>query len=253
MSYEMLQHAELKVFFKFLHMFELVWIWNLVWIWIENPRENKIEKQLENPWKKEKSFQPEQPNSAHLSPTRARLSLTGAPHLSAPAHARALSSFSLSCPLPNEADLSASTSSTHAQLLSLSHGSRLPARPARSLVRPHWPVGPICRTLPLRTARASPWTPQPRHTSWPRPSPPWPFSSCPAPAHPPLPSLAHSQPSALAWHHAHTREFHGTRRGLAPVLRSPSSPRRARCLGKLHLVTRNSGHASVCPFSLWFA
>jgi hypothetical protein len=41
MSYEMLHHAELQIFFELLHMFDLVWNWNLVWIWIENPRENK--------------------------------------------------------------------------------------------------------------------------------------------------------------------------------------------------------------------
>jgi hypothetical protein len=51
MSHEMLHHAKLKISFELLHMFELVWIWNLVWIWIENPRENKIEKQLEILWK----------------------------------------------------------------------------------------------------------------------------------------------------------------------------------------------------------
>jgi hypothetical protein len=37
------------------------------------------------------------------------------------------------------------------------------------------------------------------------PSPPRPFSSCPVPTRPPLPLLAHSQPSALASHHAHTQ------------------------------------------------
>jgi hypothetical protein len=62
-------------------MFELVWIWNLVWIWIENPRENKIEKQLEIPWKKRKLIQLK---PAQSSPTGPRpRHLTGGLHLSA--------------------------------------------------------------------------------------------------------------------------------------------------------------------------
>jgi hypothetical protein len=44
-SYELLHHAEPKIFFELMHMFDLVWIW------IENPRENKMEKQLEIPKK----------------------------------------------------------------------------------------------------------------------------------------------------------------------------------------------------------
>jgi hypothetical protein len=86
-----------------------------------------MEKALENPWKKEKPFQPEQPNSAHLSLVSVRPPpMTGRPHLSAPAHARALSSL---LPLPSGADLSTPTQSAHAQLLLLSRGSRLLARP----------------------------------------------------------------------------------------------------------------------------
>jgi hypothetical protein len=43
------------------------------------------------------------------------------------------------------------------------------------------------------------------------------------------------------------------RRGLAPVLRSPSSHRHVCCLGKLRLITRNPGHPSAHPLPLWFA
>jgi hypothetical protein len=64
-------------------MFELVWIWNLVWIWIENPRENKKEKQLEISWKKEKDF-----SAQSAQPGRARVPASP-PHLPATAHVRA--------------------------------------------------------------------------------------------------------------------------------------------------------------------
>jgi hypothetical protein len=37
------------------------------------------------------------------------------------------------------------------------------------------------------------------------------------------------------------------------VLRSKLSPHRVRCLGKLHCITRNSGHPSVSPQPLWVA
>jgi hypothetical protein len=43
------------------------------------------------------------------------------------------------------------------------------------------------------------------------------------------------------------------RRVRAPVLPPPLAARRACCLGKLCLVTRNSGRPSVCPLPLWFA
>jgi hypothetical protein len=42
-GHEMLHHAEPKLFFCLMHMFEMVWIC----IWFGNPRENKIDKQLE--------------------------------------------------------------------------------------------------------------------------------------------------------------------------------------------------------------
>jgi hypothetical protein len=49
------------------------------------------------------------------------------------------------------------------------------------------------------------------------------------------------------------REFCRARCGLAPIIRSPSSPRRARCLGEFCLVVSSSGHPSVRPQPFWFA
>jgi hypothetical protein len=72
----------------------------------------------------------ENPISAQASPLDPALRAPVAPdrwtRLSAPARQRALLSLS---PLPSGADLSAPTSPALAQLLSLSRGSRLPARP----------------------------------------------------------------------------------------------------------------------------
>jgi hypothetical protein len=42
-------------------------------------------------------------------------------------------------------------------------------------------------------------------------------------------------------------------RSPPPVLRPPSSPCHARCLGEFCLTVSNSGHFSDCPQSLWFA
>jgi hypothetical protein len=64
MDHDMLHHAELKILFEVLHMFEFIWIWNLVWFWIWKPNEKEIEKELENPEKKEKGKQPSRPKSA---------------------------------------------------------------------------------------------------------------------------------------------------------------------------------------------
>jgi hypothetical protein len=58
---------------------------------------------------------------------------------------------------------------------------------------------------------------------------------------PPLSLCAHPGSSAAAHH------------GLAPVLRSPSSPRRARCLDEFCLVVSSPGHPSVRPLPLCFA
>jgi hypothetical protein len=91
---------------------------------------------------------------------------------------------------------------------------RCPVGPTRQLGRPF--ARPLSLTrgsrlsdpsLPNRpcTTHASLWTPRPRRTPRPRPSPPWPFSSCPVLHSLPFPSLAHSQPSALASHRAHTQ------------------------------------------------
>ena len=54
----MLHHAELKIFFEVLHMFEFIWIWNLIWIWNWKPYRKEIEKELENPEKNKKEKQP---------------------------------------------------------------------------------------------------------------------------------------------------------------------------------------------------
>jgi hypothetical protein len=60
----MLHHAELKIFFEVLNMFEFIWIWNLVWIWIWKPYRKEKEKELENSEKKEKRKQPSRPGLA---------------------------------------------------------------------------------------------------------------------------------------------------------------------------------------------
>jgi hypothetical protein len=52
---------------------------------------------------------------------------------------------------------------------------------------------------------ASPWSPRQRRTPRPCMSPPRPISSLLAPARPPLPSFAHSQPSAPASRRAHAQ------------------------------------------------
>jgi hypothetical protein len=60
------------------------------------------------------------------------------------------------------------------------------------------------------------------------------------------------QPNALALSlapRARPGSSAAARRGLAPVLRSPSSHRRARCLGEFRLAISNSGHPSVRPNS----
>jgi hypothetical protein len=70
-------------------------------------------------------------------------------------------------------------------------------------------MGPVCRTRPPRTAQARPARRCGLYVHDARrgrvPSPPWPFSSCLVPTRPPLPSLAHTQLSALISHHAHTQ------------------------------------------------
>jgi hypothetical protein len=63
MGHDMLHHAELKLFFEVLHMFEFIWIWNLIWIWNWKPYRKEIERELENPKKKKKE---KQPSSAQL-------------------------------------------------------------------------------------------------------------------------------------------------------------------------------------------
>jgi hypothetical protein len=70
---------------ELLHMFELVWIWNLFWIWIENPRENKIEKQLEIPGKRKTLIRPRsaQAGPAARPPTLSAVDLAPASPLPA--------------------------------------------------------------------------------------------------------------------------------------------------------------------------
>jgi hypothetical protein len=80
-------------------MSELVWIWNLVWIWIENPRENKIEEQLEIPWKKRKPIQPKPTQSSPAGPRALLRRLTGGLHLSAAVSLRARSLPLSLCPV----------------------------------------------------------------------------------------------------------------------------------------------------------
>jgi hypothetical protein len=141
--------------------------------------------------------------------------------------------------------------------------SRCPAGPAcqpgRPFARPLSPTrgsrlsDPSLPNRP-RTSRASPWTPCPRRTPRPRPSPPRPFSSCLVPHSLPFPltrSLA-----ALSTHlapRAHLGSSAAIRCGLAPILRSPSSRRRVCCLGELRLVTRDPRRPWVHPLSLCFS
>jgi hypothetical protein len=98
-----------------------------------------------------------------------------------------------------------------------------------------------------RTTHASPWTPRPRRTSRPHPSAPQLFSSSPAPARPPLPSLAHSQPSALASQHAHA---HGVPSPFA-VFTRPFRHRRWALA--VPVVSVNSALSTVAQDALRFA
>ena len=80
------------------------------------------------------------------------------------------------------------------------------------------------------------------------------FSSFLAPARPPHPSFAHSQPSALASHRAHAPgSSAAVRCDCAPVQSPPLGACRVCCLSKLRHVTRSSGHPLVHPCPLWFA
>jgi hypothetical protein len=56
-SHELLHHAEPKIFFELMHMFD--WFEFETWFEFDLKTLEKIkEKHLENPWKKENSFQP---------------------------------------------------------------------------------------------------------------------------------------------------------------------------------------------------
>jgi hypothetical protein len=177
-----------------------------------------MEKTIRNSRKMKTPIRSNQPrrHSTARAPAR-QPSVVGGPRLSTPSRAHSL--FPLS--------------------LSLLMGPTCRRRPPpRARPFPHCPVGPAHQpgcpfTRPLsltggsrlsdlsppnhpRTTHASPWTPRPRRTPRPRPSPPRAFSSCLAPARPPLSSLAHSQPSALASHRA---RVHGVSPPLAVVSR----------------------------------
>jgi hypothetical protein len=91
------------------------------------------------------------------------------------------------------------------------------------------------------------------HISWPQPSRLSPFLH-PAPTHSlPSPSCATSQPRSRSLSlYTHPGSSAAARRGLAPVLRSPLSPRRVRCLNEFRLIVSSPAHPSVRPQPLWF-
>jgi hypothetical protein len=147
MSHELLHHAEPKLFFSLMHMFEL---FEFEFVFeFELSSQEKIKRKTIGI--SEKKGNPFQPKPAHLSPPPPpRLPVTCGPRLSAPARARVLPSLPLAA---RWADLSAPVSSAHACLLSLSRGPRSSAlltirSPALSLL---WAT-PI-ETVP-QTARA---------------------------------------------------------------------------------------------------
>jgi hypothetical protein len=147
----------------------------------------------------------------------------------------------------------APNSSAHTFFLSLFRGPRSSARPP---VRPFafastWV--PLVRTVsPVQTTRTPPWT-RPRHAF------PGHLRTHAAsfrahthsltPLAQLLPSRTLSPPLSLC---ARIGCSVAGRRGLAPVLRSQSSPHCARCLGEFCLVVSSPGHPSVRPQPLWF-
>jgi hypothetical protein len=123
---------------------------------------------------------------------------------------------------------------------------------ARSLSDP-W--GPFVGPFPSEALVLSPWTHPRPHDFRPRPHAPESFLD-PALVHSPCPAQLRPQPSTLVLSLAqrvHLRSSVAARHGLAPILRSPSSPHLVHCLGKLRLITCNPGRPSVCPLPLWFA
>jgi hypothetical protein len=129
MSHDMLHHAELKILFEVLHMFESIWIWNLFWIWIWKPYRKEMENELENLEKRKRRTQPSsaQPGRAPAPPDRQTPPVSG------------------SSPLPRVLSLSLSArwgqpvapvSFTRALPLSLSRGPGSPV--AEPLPRAPW-------------------------------------------------------------------------------------------------------------------
>jgi hypothetical protein len=138
-----------------------VWIslnLKLVWIWIENPRENKIEKKLEIPWKKRKPFRPSQAARPHR--------LTGGFHLSAAVslHVRSLP-VSL-CPVgPLYRHQLPSPTRPFPYLPRgpvLSVSSRFPSAPAPSRCAVGPPYQLCLPHEPSWTSAHAPWDPRPR-------------------------------------------------------------------------------------------
>jgi hypothetical protein len=117
--------------------------------------------------------------------------------------------------------------------------SRSPSVTGGSHLSDPYPPNRSCTTY------ASPWTPRPRRTPRPHPSPPMAFSSCLAPAH--LPSFAHSHRAHAAGSSVAVR----CDRALVPP--PPLGARRVCCLGKLRHVTHSPGRPLVHPRPLWFA
>jgi hypothetical protein len=164
--------------------------------------------------------------------------------------------FPLSLSLPGRVDLSAPNPSTRACPLSLICGSRSssqkPVRsPAPSLIHGARLSDPSYPNRP----RSPPWTRPRPHDFWPRPHASEPFLDL-ALTHSPSTAQLRPQPSTLALSLALRLRLGSStaaRRGLVPDLRSPSIPRHVCCLGKVRLITHNSGRPLVRPLPLWFA
>jgi hypothetical protein len=70
----------------------------------------------------------------------------------------------------------------------------------------------------------------------------------------PLPHSHTRRAPVLASHCAYARrDITAIRRGVVPVPRSPSSPRRVRCLDKICLGVSDPGHTSIHPFPLFLS
>jgi hypothetical protein len=165
-------------------------------------------------------------------------------------HAHAFS-LPLSFPLLGGPGLSAPT---RPHVLSLAVPWDLPVSADRpfALVPSLCPVDPTCQ-------------PPPPVTNLPPTPPPWmatstqslatsarprPFRARTLLAHFPLLICALSRALLPCAHLGTSAAAH---RSPSFVLRPPSSPRRARCLGEFCLAMSNSGHPSIRPQSLWFA